>query len=84
MIRLFISTLLAIGCSTPVQAALLVISEGHGQVNHQYFEHGEFVLMRGDMPSMGVDREGNCWFVQHRRVVFDSCEQMLCRYARYS
>ena len=77
MIRLFVSTLLAIGCCKPVQAALLVISEGHGQVNRQYFEQGEFVLMRGDMPSMGVDREGNCWFVQHRRVVFDSCEQML-------
>ena len=77
MVRLFVSFLLAIGCSTSAHAALLVISEGHGQVNRQYFEQGEFVLMRGDMPSMGVDREGNCWFVQHRRVVFDSCEQML-------
>ena len=73
----FCMVLLAATLSVTAQAAVVVTSEGAGQVNTQYFEQGEFVLMRGDMPSMGVDREGNCWFVQHRRVVSDPCDQML-------
>ena len=75
--RLWLFLTLATCFGPAAQAALLVISEGHGEVNRQYFEAGEFVLMRGDLPAMGVDREGNCWFVQHRRVVFDACERML-------
>lgn len=77
MIRLSILGLLATSLSATAQAAVVVSSEGGGEVSKQYFEQGEFVLMRGDKPSMGVDREGNCWFVQHRRVVSDPCEQML-------
>lgn len=77
MIRLSVLSLLAASLSTMGQAAVVVTSESHGQVSRQYFEQGEFVLMRADKPSMGVDREGNCWFVEHRRVVSDPCEQML-------
>jgi hypothetical protein len=77
MIRLLVLGLLAAGAALGAQAATLVISEGDGQVTEQYFEKGEFVQMRDDRPSMGVDREGNCWFVEHRRVVSDPCEEML-------
>jgi hypothetical protein len=77
MIRSSFLGLFAASLSMASQAAVVVTSDGGGEVSTQYFEQGEFVLMRGDKPSMGVDREGNCWFVQHRRVVSDPCEQML-------
>ena len=77
MIRSSFLGLFAASLSVAAQAAVVVTSDGGGEVSTQYFEQGEFVLMRGDKPSMGVDREGNCWFVQHRRVVSDPCEQML-------
>jgi len=77
MIRWLVWGLLAAGASLPVTAATVVISEGNGQVSKQYFDAGEFLQMRDDRPSMGVDRQGNCWFVEHRRVVSDPCEQML-------
>jgi hypothetical protein len=63
--------------SAPLSAAVVVTSEGEGDVITQYFKKGEYLLTRNELPSMGVDREGNCWFVQHRRVVSDPCEQML-------
>lgn len=77
MIRSTFLGLLASSLSVAAQAAVVVTSDGGGEVSTQYFEKGEFVLMLGDKPSMGVDRGGNCWFVQHRQVVSDPCEQML-------
>lgn len=77
MIRWLVLGLLAAGSVMPVRAAMVVVSEGDGQVSKQYFEAGEFLQMRDDRPAMGVDRQGNCWFVEHRRVVSDPCEQML-------
>ena len=77
MIRSTFLGLLASSLSLAAQAAVVVTSDGGGEVSTQYFEKGEFVLMLGDKPSMGVDRGGNCWFVQHRQVVSDPCEQML-------
>jgi len=77
MIRSSFLGLFAASLSVASQAAVVVTSDGGSEVSTQYFEQGEFVLMLGDKPSMGVDREGNCWFVQHRQVVSDPCEQML-------
>jgi len=78
MISRLSGMVLLIAClSASLQAAVVVTSEGEGDVTTQYFEQGEYVLMLGDLPSMGVDRDGNCWFVQNRRVVTDPCEQML-------
>ncbi len=59
-----------------LQAAVVVTSEGEGDVSTQYFEKGEFILMQDEQPIMGVDRDGNCWFVEHRRVVADPCGKM--------
>ena len=77
MVRWLVLGLLAAGLVMPVGAAMVVVSEGDGQVSKQYFESGEFLQMRNDSPAMGVDRQGTCWFVEHRRVVSDPCEQML-------
>lgn len=77
MIRSLIWGLFAAAAPLGVEAATVVISEGNGQSSKQYFEAGAFVQMRDDRPAMGVDREGNCWFVEHRRVVSDPCEKML-------
>lgn len=77
MIRWLVWGLFASCAALPVRAAMVVVSEGDGQVSKQYFETGEFLQMRNDRPAMGVDRQGNCWFLEHRRVVSDPCENML-------
>lgn len=59
------------------QAAIVVTAESGDQLTKQYFDKGAFVLVQGGQPSFGVDREGNCWFIDRGTLVSDSCEEML-------
>lgn len=74
--RLSIGVLLA-GVLGSAQAGVLVVSEQGGKQAQQYFDEGSFVLVEGGKARFGVDRAGNCWFVQQGRLVTDPCDRML-------
>jgi len=77
MIRSLTFVMLLAGALTSVQAGVLVTSEQSGQQVQQYFEEGTFVLMEGGAPRFGVNRAGDCWFIQQDRLVADPCDRML-------
>ncbi|MGB5764726.1 MAG: hypothetical protein WBM58_19460 [Sedimenticolaceae bacterium] len=77
MIRISIYCCLVACLFAPAQAAMVITSESGGYLSKQYFEKGEFVLMRDDKPSMGIDAQGNCWFLDGGQRIFDTCEEML-------
>ncbi len=59
------------------QAAIVVTSEGMGESSTQYFEKGRFVSMENGRPSVGIENDGNCWFVAENQRVQGRCEDML-------
>lgn len=77
MIRFQLFGLVCLTMACAAQAAVVVTSEASGEVTRQYFGGGEFLLMAGEQPAFGVDRAGNCWFVQHGHLVAEPCERML-------
>lgn len=76
MNRLLLSGLLAVSLVQAAQAALKVTTETAGESSSQYFGNGELVLVQGGQPQFGIDRAGNCWFIQAGQLVSDPCEGM--------
>jgi hypothetical protein len=58
-------------------AGLLITSESSGETSQQYFGKGEFIVIDQGQPRFGIDRRGNCWFVERQNLVSDPCENML-------
>lgn len=58
-------------------AGLLITSDNSGEVSQQYFGEGEFIVIDQGQPRFGIDRRGNCWFVERQQIVSDPCENML-------
>jgi hypothetical protein len=61
----------------PVQAGLSITLQDEREVVKQYFDKGRFLLVESGRPAFGIDRSGQCWFVQGGNLVSDPCEAML-------
>lgn len=77
MIRFVISGLLAVSLCSAAQAGMLVSTDAAGRLSKQYFEDGDFLLVQEGRAMFGMDRAGNCWFIDAGQLVTDPCERML-------
>ncbi len=59
------------------QAAIVITSEDMGGTSTQYFDRGRFVSTENGQPNMGMDADGNCWFVDENQLVKGRCDDMV-------